>query len=48
VTLTLVQVLDPIAYAGGQLCIVTACARAVLVPTLRAARVDPIQQLRED
>ena len=43
-----VRVLDPVAYAGSLLCIVTACVMAVLVPTLRAARVDPIQALRQD
>ena len=43
-----VQMLDPVAYIGSLLCIITACALAVLVPTLRATRVDPIQQLRQD
>jgi predicted permease len=43
-----VRLLDPLAYAAGLLCVVTACACAALVPVLRAGRVDPIVALRQD
>jgi ABC-type antimicrobial peptide transport system permease subunit len=43
-----VQVFDPIAYAASLLCIVTACALAALIPAWRAARIDPIETLRQD
>ncbi|HEX7082377.1 MAG TPA: ABC transporter permease [Gammaproteobacteria bacterium] len=43
-----VRLLDPLAYAAGLLCVVTACAFAALVPVLRAGRVDPIAALRQD
>ena len=43
-----VDVLDPVAYAASVLVIATACLVAVSVPTLRAARIDPIAILRKD
>ena len=43
-----VQVFDPMAYAASLLCIVTACALAALIPAWRAARIDPIETLRQD
>jgi predicted permease len=43
-----VRVFDPVAYIAGTLIIATACLVAASVPTLRAARVDPIATLRED
>jgi ABC-type antimicrobial peptide transport system permease subunit len=43
-----VRVLDPIAYGGSLLLIVTACALAASVPALRAAGIDPIATLREE
>jgi MacB-like periplasmic core domain/FtsX-like permease family len=43
-----VRVLDPLAYAVSLLVIVGACGLAGLIPTLRAARVDPIATLRND
>jgi predicted permease len=43
-----VQLFDPVAYVGGLLCIVAACAAAALVPALRAGRVDPLVALRQD
>jgi predicted permease len=43
-----VDVLDPVAYVASALIIATACALAVSVPALRAARIDPIATLRRD
>ena len=43
-----VDVFDPAAYAASALVIATACLIAVSVPTLRAARIDPIATLRKD
>jgi hypothetical protein len=43
-----VRVFDPVAYAASLLVIVTACVLAAAVPTLRAARLDPIATLRND
>jgi hypothetical protein len=45
---SLVDVFDPVAYAVSMLVIVTSCAAAVLVPALRASRIDPIATLRKD
>jgi predicted permease len=44
----IVHVFDPVAYVASLLCIVAACLPAALVPALRAARVDPLQSLREE
>jgi hypothetical protein len=44
----IVRVFDPVAYAASLLCIIAACLPAALVPALRAARVDPLQSLREE
>jgi predicted permease len=43
-----VHVFDPLAYAAGVLWIVAACASAALIPSLRAARIDPVAALRQD
>ena len=43
-----IDVFDPVAYAASALIIATACLIAVSVPTLRAARIDPIATLRKD
>jgi hypothetical protein len=45
---SVVRVFDPVAYIAGTLIIATACLVAASVPTLRAARIDPIATLRED
>ncbi len=45
---SIVRLLDPIAYSGSLLCIVTACVCAALIPALRAGRIDPIATLRQD
>jgi ABC-type antimicrobial peptide transport system permease subunit len=45
---SIVRVLDPVAYAGSVLVIVTSCVLAALVPALRAARIDPMATLRKD
>jgi predicted permease len=44
----IVRVFDPLAYGASLLCIGLACALAALIPTLRAARVDPMTTLRQD
>jgi predicted permease len=44
----IVHVFDPIAYAASVACIVTACVLASLIPALRAARVDPMETLRQE
>ena len=43
-----VRVFDPLAYAASLLVVVIACVLAASVPSLRAARVDPIATLRND
>ncbi|HJU43752.1 MAG TPA: ABC transporter permease [Vicinamibacterales bacterium] len=43
-----VRLLDPIAYAISVLIIVTACGLAAWVPTVHAARIDPMKSLRHD
>jgi hypothetical protein len=43
-----VDLFDLVAYAASALVIATACLIAVFVPTLRAARIDPIATLRQD
>jgi predicted permease len=44
----IVRVFDPVAYAGSVLVIATACLLAISLPTLRAARIDPMATLRSD
>jgi putative ABC transport system permease protein len=43
----IVLVTDPIAYAASLLAVVAACLLAAWIPAARAARVDPIQTLRQ-
>ena len=45
---TIVHVTDPVAYAGSLIVIVAACLVAAWIPTSRAARVDPMQALRQE
>ena len=44
----IVHVTDPVAYAASLLVIVVACLVAAWMPATRAARVDPMQTLRQD
>lgn len=44
----IVRVADPIAYAVSLLVVVAGCLLAVWIPATRAARVDPMQTLRQD
>ena len=44
----IVHVTDPIAYAASLLVVVAACLLATWVPVIRAARVDPMQALRQE
>jgi len=44
----IVRLLDPIAYVGGLLIIILACAFAAWVPTRHAARIDPMTSLRHE
>jgi predicted permease len=44
----MVRVLDPVAYGGSLVVIVSACALAASIPALRAARIDPIAMLRQE
>jgi predicted permease len=44
----LVHGVDPVAYAASLLVIVTACVLAASIPTLRAARIDPMTTLRQE
>ena len=43
----IVHVTDPVAYASSLLVIVAACLVAAWLPAVRAARVDPMQTLRQ-
>jgi ABC-type antimicrobial peptide transport system permease subunit len=43
-----VQVTDPVAYAGSLIAVVAACLLAVWLPAARASRLDPSQTLRQD
>jgi predicted lysophospholipase L1 biosynthesis ABC-type transport system permease subunit len=43
-----IRVNDPIAYAGSMLAIVAACLLAAWLPATRAARLDPMQAIRQD
>jgi ABC-type antimicrobial peptide transport system permease subunit len=48
-TLTeIVHVTDPIAYVASLLAIVAACLLAAWIPAARAARLDPMQTLRQE
>jgi ABC-type antimicrobial peptide transport system permease subunit len=44
----MLDVYDPVAYAMGGLVTVGACALAAALPAWRAARLDPIETLRQD
>jgi hypothetical protein len=44
----IVRVTDPIAYAASLLSIVAACLLAASIPASRAARLDPMQTLRQE
>ena len=44
----IVHVTDPVAYAASLVVIVAACLIAAWVPATRAARVDPMQTLRQE
>ena len=43
-----IHVTDPIAYAGSMLAIILACLLAAWLPATRAARLDPMQAIRQD
>jgi hypothetical protein len=43
-----IRVLDPVAYAGGAVVILMACAVAAIIPTLQATRIEPITILRQE
>jgi ABC-type lipoprotein release transport system permease subunit len=44
----IVRVTDPLAYATSVLLIVAACLLAAWIPATRAARLDPMQTLRQE
>ena len=44
----IVRVTDPIAYVASLLAIVAACLLAAWIPAARAARLDPMQTLRQE
>jgi putative ABC transport system permease protein len=44
----IVPVTDPITYAASLLVIVAACVLAAWIPATRAARLDPMQTLRQE
>ena len=44
----IVHVTDPVAYAASLIVVVAACLLAVWIPAARAARVDPMQTLRQE
>ncbi len=44
----IVHVTDPVAYAASVLLIIAACLVAASIPATRAARLDPMQTLRQD
>jgi hypothetical protein len=45
---SIVRLLDPIAYVVSLLIIVIACALAAWIPTMHAARIDPMKSLRHE
>jgi predicted permease len=46
--LVMMNTFDALAYVSGSLVVLAACLAAACVPTVRAARVDPISALRHD
>ena len=44
----IVHVTDPVAYAASLIVITAACLLAAWIPATRAARVDPMQTLRQE
>jgi ABC-type antimicrobial peptide transport system permease subunit len=44
----IVHVTDPVAYAASMIVIIAACLLAAWIPATRAARVDPMQTLRQE
>jgi ABC-type antimicrobial peptide transport system permease subunit len=44
----IVRVTDPVAYSASLLAIVAACLLAAWIPARRAARLDPMQTLRQE
>ena len=44
----IVHVTDPVAYAASLVVIIAACLAAAWIPATRAARVDPMQTLRQE
>jgi predicted permease len=44
----IVHLLDPVAYVSGVLVIIIACGFAAWLPTMNAARIDPMKSLRHD
>ncbi|MGE0866080.1 MAG: FtsX-like permease family protein, partial [Vicinamibacterales bacterium] len=44
----IVHVTDPVAYGSSLLLITAACLAAAWIPAARAARVDPMQTLRQE
>ena len=44
----IVHVTDPVAYAASLIVIIAACLLAAWIPAARAARVDPMQTLRQE
>ena len=45
---SIVHLLDPLAYVSSMVIIVIACALAAWVPTVKAARIDPMKSLRHE
>jgi predicted permease len=45
---TVIHLLDPVAYVSGVLVIIIACGVAAWLPTMNAARIDPMKSLRHD
>jgi ABC-type lipoprotein release transport system permease subunit len=44
----IVHVTDPIAYGASLLIVMAVCLLATSIPAIRAARVDPMQALRQE
>ena len=45
---TVVHLLDPVAYVASLFVVVMACVLAAWIPTMHAARIDPMKSLRHD